>query len=95
MLWYSTGTIEGGKNFFLSKWNLNVIDEFEKNCIFSQSLHQDLCQKINKSFSIYFSVPFIPDIFNEEDIDVAIHEILFDKDLDKSGIDIETYESKD
>ena len=88
-----TGPSECGKSVFLTNLILNIIKEYDKIYIYSPSLHQDLYQKLIKCFSNYIPIHIIPDILNEEDIDVVIEEIVNNKDVEKSEIEIETYES--
>ena len=88
-----TGPSEGGKSVFLTNIISNIFNEFEKVYIYSPSVHQDLFQKLNKCFSSYIPFYVIPNILNEEDIDIVIDEIVNDKDFQKSGTEIETYET--
>ena len=46
-----TGPSECGKSVFLTKLILTIINDFEKKYFYSRYLHQDLYQKIFKSFS--------------------------------------------
>ena len=46
-----------------------------------------------KCFSNYIPIHIIPNILNEEDIDVVIKKIVNNKDCEKSDTEIETYES--
>ena len=46
-----------------------------------------------KCFSSYIPIHIIPNILNDEDIDVVIEEIVNSKDFEKSDTEIETYES--
>ena len=48
-----TAPRECGKSVFLTNLILNILNEFDKIYIYSQNLHQDLYQKLNKCFSIY------------------------------------------
>ena len=43
-----TGRSNVGKSVFLTKLNLNTINEYDKIHIYSPSLHQDLYQKVIK-----------------------------------------------
>ena len=88
-----TGPSECGKSVFLTNLILNIFNEFDKIYIFSPSLHQDLYQKLIKCFSNYIPINIIPNILNEEDIDIVIDEIVNNKDFEKSDIEMETYES--
>ena len=88
-----TGPSECGKSVFLTNVILNFINEYNKVFIYSPSLHQDLYQKIIKYFNKYIPIHIIPNILNEEDIDIVIEEIVNDKDFGKSDTEIETYES--
>ena len=71
-----TGPSECGKSVFLTNLILKIIKEYDKKYIYSPSLHQDLYQKLIKCFSNYIPIHIIPNILNEEDIDVAIEEIV-------------------
>ena len=88
-----TGPSECGKSVFLTKLNLNIINEVYKIYIFSPSLHQDLYQKLIKCFSNYIPIHIIPNILNEEDIDLVIEEIINNKDFEKSDTEIETFDN--
>ena len=88
-----TGPSECGKNFFLTNLILNFINEYDKIYIYSPSLHHDLYQKLIKCFSNYIPIHIIPNILNEEDIDVVIEELVKNKDFEKSDTEIQTYES--
>ena len=61
------------------------------------STHQvfiiDLYQKLFKSFSNYIPIKVIPNILNEEDIDIVNGKININKDFNKSNTEIEPYES--
>ena len=88
-----TGPSECGKSVFLTNLVLNIFNEYDKIYIYSPSLHQDLYQKLIKCYSNYIPIYTIPNILNEEDIDVVIEEIVNNKDFEKSNTEIETYES--
>ena len=88
-----TGPSECGKSVFLTNLILNIISEYDKIYIYSPSLHQDLYQKLIKCFSNYIPIHIIPNILNEEDIDIVIEEVINNKDFEKSDREIETYES--
>ena len=88
-----TGPSEGGKSAFLTNLNLYNINECDKKYIYSPSVHQDLYQKLFKCFSKYIPIQNIPNIINEDDIDVVIDEIANNKDFRISDTEIETYES--
>ena len=88
----TTEPSECGKSVFLTNLIFNIINEYDKIYIYSPSLHQDLYQKLIKSFSIYIPIHIIPNIFNEEDIDVVIEEIVNHKDFEKPDTEKETYE---
>ena len=72
---------------------LNIINKYDKKYIYSHSLHQDLYQKRIKCFSNYIPIHIIPNILDEEHIDVLIEEIVNNEDFEKSDTEIETYES--
>ena len=88
-----TGPSECGKSEIITNIILNIINEYDKIYIYSPSLHQDLYQKLIKCFSNYIPINIIPNILNEEDIDIVIEEIVNNKGFDKSDTEIETYES--
>ena len=88
-----TGPSECGKSVFLTNLILEIINEYNKIYIYSLSLHQDLYQKLIKSFSNYIHIHITPKILNKEHIDVVIEEIVNNKDFEKSDTEIETYES--
>ena len=87
-----TGPSECGKSVFPTNLNLNFINEYNKIYIYSPSLHQDIYQKLMRCFSIYIRIHKIPNILNEEDIDVVFDEMVNNKDFEKSDIQIETYD---
>ena len=88
-----TGPSECGKSVFLTNLILNIINEFDKIYIYSPSLHQELYQKLIKCFSNHIPIHIIPNILNEEDIDIVIGEIVNNKDFQKSDTEIDTSES--
>ena len=90
-----TGPSECGNSVFLTNLILNIISEYDKINIHSPSLHQELYQKLMKCFSNCKPIQIIPNILNEEDIEVVIDEIINNKDFEKSNTEIETYESID
>ena len=89
----TTGPSECGKPVFLPNLISNITNEYEKIYIYSPSLHQDLYQKLFICFSNYVPIHIIPNIWNEEDIDIVIDELVNNKDFQESDIQIETYES--
>ena len=90
---YYNRSIRCGKSVFLTNLVLNIINEYDKIYIYSPSLHQDLYQKLIKCFTNYLSIHIIPNILNENDIDVVLEEIVNHKNFEKSDTEIETYES--
>ena len=88
-----TGPSECGKSVFLTNLILNIINEYDKIYIYSPSLHQDLYQKLIKCFSNYIPIHIIPNILNEEDIDIVIEEVVNNKDFEKSITEIETFDN--
>ena len=84
-----TGPGNVGESFF-TNLILNIINEYDKIYIYSPSLHQDLYQSLFKCFSNYIPFNILPNILNEEDIDIVIEEILKNKDFEKSDTEIET-----
>ena len=88
-----TGPSCCGKSVFLTNLILNIINEYDKIYIYSPSLHQAFYQKLFKCFNIYIAINIIPNILNEEDIDVVKEEITNSKDFQKSDCEIETHES--
>ena len=88
-----TGPSNVGKTYFLTNIILNIINEYDKIYIYSPSLHQDLYQRLIKCFSNHIPIHIIPNILNEEDIDIVLDEIINNKDFEKSDIEIETYDN--
>ena len=88
-----TGPSECGKSVFLTNLILNICNEYDKIYIFSPSLHQELYQKLIKYFSNYIPIHIIPNILNEEDIDIVIEEVINNKDFQKSDVEIETFDN--
>ena len=90
-----TGPSECGKSVFLTNLILNISNENDKIYIYSPSLHQYIYQKLNKCFNFYIPTHIIPNILNEEDIDVVNDEIVNIKDFPKSDTEIETFDNLD
>ena len=88
-----TGPSECGKSVFLTNLILNIINEYDKIYIYSPSLHQNLYGKLIKYFNNYVPINKIPNILNEEDIDIGIEEIVKNKDFEKSDCEIETFDN--
>ena len=86
-----TGPSNVGKSVFLTNLILNIINEYDKIDIYSPSLHQDLYEKLIKCFSIFIPIHIIPNILNEEDLDIVIEEIVNNDDFQKSDCEIETF----
>ena len=86
-----TGPSECGKSVFLTNLILNIINEYDKIYIYSPSLHQGLYQKLIKCYSNYIPIHIIPNILNEEDIEVVVEEIVYKKDFEKSDREIGTF----
>ena len=88
-----TGSSECGKSVSLTNLILNIIIEYDKIYIYSPSLDQHLYQKLNKCFTNYIPIHVIANISNAEGFDVVIEEIVNNKELEKTDIEIETYGS--
>ena len=88
-----TSPSECGKSVVLTNLIYNNINDYNKIYIYSTSLHQDLYQNLIKCFTNYIPIHIIPNILNEEDIDIVIEEVIINKDFEKSDTEIETYES--
>ena len=88
-----TGPSECGISVFLTILILNIINENKKIYSHSPSLHQHLYRKLSKCFSSHIPIHIIPNISNEEHIDIVIDEIVNNKDYEKSYTKIETYDS--
>ena len=88
-----TGPSSSGKTYFLTNLILNIINEYDKIYIYSPSLYQDLYQRLIKCFSNYIPIHIIPNILNEEDLDILIEEIISGKDFEKSNIEIESFDN--
>ena len=71
----------------------NIIDEYGKIYTYSPSIHQDIYQKLIKGFSNHIPIHIIPNILNEEVIDLVIDEVVNKKDSEKSDTEKETFES--
>ena len=80
----NTGASNCANNFFIINSLSNFINDFEKIYIYSSSLHQDLYQKMIKSFSNYIPININPNILNKVDIYFFIHEIGKEKQFEKS-----------
>ena len=76
-----------------NKFFFNIINEYDKIYIYSPSLHQDLYQKLIKCFSNYIPVNIIPNILNEEDIDIVIEETVNNKNFEKSDCETQTFDN--
>ena len=87
-----TGPSKCGKSYFLTNLILNVINEYDKIYIYSPSL-QDLYQKLFKCFINYIPINIIPNILNEEVIDIVIEKVVKNKDFEKSVTEIETFDN--
>ena len=72
---------------------LNVFNEYNKIYIFSPSLHQELYQKLVECFNHFIPTHIVPNVLNEEDIDVVIEEIVHNEDIEKADTEIEFYET--
>ena len=72
---------------------MKIFNDFDSIYIYSTSLHQKLYQKNFECFSNYIRIHIIPNILNEEDIDVVFDEVVNDKDFKKSNNEIETHQS--
>ena len=84
---------ECSKSVLLTILILNNTNEYDKIYIYSPSLYQDLYQNLIKCFGNYIPINKIPNILNEEDIDIVIEDIVNRKDFEKSDFETETYES--
>ena len=80
-------------NVLLTNLILKIFNENNKIYIYSPSLHQHIYQKLIRCFSKYIPVLLIPNILNEEDIDLVIQEITNNKDFEKSDTKIETFDN--
>ena len=88
-----TGPSNVGKSYFLTNIILNIINEYDKIYIYSPSLHQELYQRLIKCFSNHIPIHIIPNILNNEDLDIEIDEKINTIDIEKSDIEIETYDN--
>ena len=61
--------------------------------IFSPRLHQDLYQKLIKGFTNYIPIHLTLKVLNEDDIDLVIDGTVNKDEFEKSGTEIERYES--
>ena len=88
-----TGLSDCGNSIFLRNLILLNFNEFDKIYINSPSLHKDFYPKLFKCFSNFIPINIIPNALIEKNIDVEIEDIVNNKALEKSYIEIETYES--
>ena len=88
-----TGPSECGKSVFLTSFVSKFFSEYDEKYIYSPSLHHDLYQKIIKCFSNYIPIHILPNISNEEDIDLVLEEIVKTEVFEKSDTEKERYES--
>ena len=88
-----TDPSECGKSVFLTILILNIVNEYDKTYIYSPTPHQNLYQKLIKCFNNYIPINIIPNILNEEDIDIVIEEIVNNEDFQKSDFEIETFDN--
>ena len=88
-----TGPSNVGKTYFLTNIILNIINDYDEIYIYSPSLHQELYQRLIKCFSNHIPIHIIPNILNEEDIDLVIEEVIDNKDFQKSDTEIETFDN--
>ena len=72
---------ECGKSVFLTNLFLNIFNEYDKININSSSLHQQSYQKVIECFSNHIPLNIIPNILNEEDIDLVIEQKINKKRL--------------
>ena len=77
----TTGPSECRKLVFLTNLMLNKDDDYDKTYIYSPSLYQDLYQKLSKCFSKYIPIHILPNILNEEHIDIVLAEEVHNKDF--------------
>ena len=77
------GSNSSRKSALITDLILNIFREFEKVYIYSASLHQDFYRKLRKCSSNYIPIHMIPNILNEEVIDVVIDEIVNDNFFSK------------
>ena len=76
-----TGSSCSGKSVSVTNLILYNTNEYDKICIYSPSVHQDLYRKLVKQFSNCIPINIIPNILNEENIDLVIEEIVNNKRL--------------
>ena len=88
-----TGPLDCGKSVILTNLISNNFNEYNKIYIYSPNLYQDLYQTSIKCFSNNKPINIIPNILNEEDIDIVIEEIVNEKDFEKSDTEIETFDN--
>ena len=72
-----------GKPYFITNSFSKPISEFERIYIYSLSLHQNFYQKGIECFHNYIPIQIIPQILNENYIDLVIVEIVNDEDFEK------------
>ena len=87
-----TGPSECGKSVLLTNLILNTINEYDKIYIYTLLVFIKTYQKLIKCFSNYIPIKIIPNILNEEDIDIIIEQVINNKNFQKSDIEIETFD---
>ena len=87
-----TGPNECGISVLLTNLLLKTIKEYDETYIYSHSHHEDLYQKLIKCFIHHIPIHRLPNILNEEDIDIVIDETVINKDFQKSDCEIETFD---
>ena len=92
VLFVDPATLE---NQYFTNLILNNIFEFEKIYIQSPRLHRDLYHKLNNCSINYIPNHIIPNILNEDEIELVIEQMVTDKDFEKSGCEIDTYDGID
>ena len=90
-----TGPSCSGKSVFLTKLILIILNEYHKIYIYSPNLHQGLYENLIKCFSKYIPTNILPNVLNEEDIELVIEEIVNNRDFQKSDAELGTYVSKE
>ena len=90
-----TGPSECGKLVILTNLILNIRKENDKIYIYSPSLHQNLYQKSIKCFTNYIPINIIPNLLNEEDLDLVIDEVVNNEDFEKLVTEIETFDNNE
>ncbi len=94
-----SGKSASGKSTLLFKILFNIINDFDKNLIFSPTIHQSSYKTIIKCFNSFLPLKAIQNILKEkiplDELDTIIEEIMNEEDFESSNIECESYDNID